>query len=79
MLPVSLQPIRFWLRTQALGRAQNGSELAVNHKEVLNAIQQPLQCRDYSPTQEAEPCDHHGYDQCGKEVDSDPAARLRRR
>ncbi len=47
--------------------------------EILNAIKQPLQHCDKSPTQEAEPNDHHRYDQGGKEADRDFPARFRRR
>jgi hypothetical protein len=46
--------------------------------EILNAIKQPLQHCDKSPTQEAEPNDHHRYDQGGKEADRDFPARFRR-
>ena len=47
--------------------------------EILNAIKQPLQHCDKSPTQEAEPNDHHRYDQHGKEADRDFPARFHRR
>jgi hypothetical protein len=47
--------------------------------KVLNVIKHPLQHCDKSPTQEAEPNDHHRYDQGGKEADRDFPARFRRR
>jgi hypothetical protein len=51
----------------------------VRRPEGFNAISQPLQYCDKSPTQEAEPYDHHQYDQCGKEEDRHFPAGLRRR
>jgi hypothetical protein len=45
---------------------------------IFSVIQQPLQYCDKSPTEEAEPCDHHRYDQYGKEIDREPSARLQR-
>ena len=46
--------------------------------KILNVIKQPLQHCDKSPTQEAEPDDHHRYDQGGEEADRDFPARFRR-
>jgi len=45
--------------------------------KILNVIKQPLQHCDTSPTQEAEPNDHHRYDQGGKKADRDFPARFR--
>ena len=64
-------------------RARSRTE--VNHLKsgrrlkILNVIKQPLQHCDKSPTQEAEPDDHHRYDQGGEEADRDFPARFRRR
>ncbi len=62
------------------GAFSNGGdhpELEVRCPEIFDRIQQPVQYRDNSPTQEAEPHDHRRYYQCGKEPDRDFPAHPR--
>jgi hypothetical protein len=54
-------------------------KLKVRRPEVFKTIQQPLQYCDKSPTQEAEPYDHHHDDQYGKGEDRGFPPCLRRR
>jgi len=67
------------IRVRARFRTEVNHLKSGRRLEILNAIKQPLQHCDNSPTQEAEPNDHHRYDQGGKEADRDFPARFRRR
>jgi hypothetical protein len=70
---------RIRVRARARFRTEVNHLKSGRRLEILNAIKQPLQHCDNSPTQEAEPNDHHRYDQGGKEADRDFPARFRRR
>ena len=68
--------IRIRIRSHSNGSEDRQSEVC--GPKSFNAIQQPLQHCDKSPTQEAEPRDHHRYDQYGKGADRELPACLRR-
>jgi hypothetical protein len=67
------------IRIRARFRTETNHLKSGRRPKILNVIKHPLQHCDKSPTQEAEPNDHHRYDQGGKEVDRDFPARFRRR
>jgi hypothetical protein len=62
-------------RMRAVGTEAMDRESDLLGQEAFNAIKQPLQHCDKSPTQEAEPYDHRRCDQNGEEVDRGFPAR----